>query len=395
MKMILSDKVEFLISRLNAGGHRADVVGGCVRDFLLGNVPGDYDMTTDATPEEMRTAFSDLRTVDTGIKHGTLTVILDSEPFEITTYRLDGEYSDNRHPDSVSFTRKLSEDLARRDFTVNAMCYNPYDGLTDLFGGIDDLKNKVLRAVGNPERRFCEDALRIMRALRFAATLNFTIEEKTSDAIFKTAHLLKNVSAERIYTEWKKLLSGVGAHRILTDYSSVISEVIPELSGMKLASESSFSSADAKIRELSLFAMANTEGCEKKFLSAMEGLRSDNKRKKFGEAVLSNYKEKTDTDTALNLLLIKVGEECTRGIVDLKILLGLSDISESESLSRLLSSGVCYRISDMKINGNDVANLGIRGKDIGEVLEKLLLEIAEGKVKNDRAALLSAVANFF
>lgn len=395
MKMILSDKVEFLISRLNEGGHRADVVGGCVRDFLLGNVPGDYDMTTDATPEEMRAAFSDLRTVDTGIKHGTLTVILDSEPFEITTYRLDGEYSDNRHPDSVSFTRKLSEDLARRDFTVNAMCYNPYDGLTDLFGGIDDLKNKVLRAVGNPERRFCEDALRIMRALRFAATLNFTIEEKTSDAIFKTAHLLKNVSAERIYTEWKKLLSGVGAHRILTDYSSVIAEVIPELSGMKLASESAFSSADAKIRELSLFAMANTEDCEKKFLSAMEGLRSDNKRKKFGEAVLSNYKEKTDTDTALNLLLIKVGEECTRGIVDLKILLGLSDISESESLSRLLSSGVCYRISDMKINGNDVANLGIRGKDIGEVLEKLLLEIAEGKVKNDRAALLSAVANFF
>ena len=393
-KMHLPKNAQLIISRLREAGYRADAVGGCVRDFLLGKTPGDYDITTDATPDEMRSVFRDFRTLDTGIKHGTLTVMLDSEPYEITTYRLDGEYKDNRHPDSVSFTRKLSEDLSRRDFTVNAMCYNHLDGITDLFGGKADLEAKIIRAVGDPIRRFTEDALRIMRALRFASTLDFTIDEKTSEAIFETAHLLKNVSAERIYVEWKKLIGGNGAYRILSEYSSVIGEVIPELSGVRLCTESKFTSANGKTRELSLFAATYSSSPDMEFLSAMSRLKSDNKHKKYGEAVLHSYKETTDTERALSVLLVKVGEEATRGIVDLRIVMGLSDISEAEMLEGLLSRGVCYRISDMKINGNDIAALGIRGKAIGEVLEKLIFDIAEGRVKNEREALLERVAKF-
>lgn len=393
-QMYLPKNAQLIISRLREAGHRADAVGGCVRDFLLGKIPGDYDITTDATPDEMRAVFSDFRTLDTGIKHGTLTVILDSEPYEITTYRLDGEYEDNRHPTSVSFTRKLTEDLSRRDFTVNAMCYNPLDGITDLFDGKADLKAKIIRAVGDPVRRFTEDALRIMRALRFASTLDFRIEEKTAAAILETASLLKNVSAERIYTEWKKLIGGDGAHRILSEYSSVIAEVIPELSGVRLCSEPGFSTADIKTRELSLFAATYEASPETHFSSAMARLKSDNKHKKYGEAVLGSYREKTDSERALSVLLVKVGEEVARGIIDLRIVLGLSNVYEAHMLEELLSRGICYRISDMKINGNDIAALGIRGRAIGEILERLIFDIAEGRVENDREALLLRVASF-
>ena len=223
---------KFIITRLNSNGYRGDIVGGCVRDYLLGKEPNDFDITTDALPDEMRRIFSDLKTVDTGIKHGTLTVIVDSVQYEVTTYRIDGEYSDNRHPDKVSFTNKLSDDLSRRDFTVNAMCYNEHDGVTDMFGGKEDLSARIIRAVGDPVLRFHEDSLRILRALRFAATLNFEIEKNTADAIFKTSSLLKNVSRERVYTEWKKLICGVGASRIIREYGSVIEVVIPELTSL-------------------------------------------------------------------------------------------------------------------------------------------------------------------
>ena len=172
-KMHLPKNVQYIISRLNECGFRADVVGGCVRDFLLGKAPVDYDVTTNAEPEEMKRVFRKEKTIETGIKHGTLTVLISGEPYEITTYRIDGEYSDNRRPDSVSFSRELTEDLARRDFTVNAICYNEKDGYTDKFSGIDDIKKRIIRAVGDPRKRFSEDALRIMRAVRFSSVLGF------------------------------------------------------------------------------------------------------------------------------------------------------------------------------------------------------------------------------
>ncbi len=389
--MNLPKGVEFIIDRLVAHNHRSDIVGGCVRDFLLGKEPNDYDVTTDATPEEMREIFSDVRIVDTGIKHGTLTVLYDGEPYEITTYRLDGEYSDNRHPDSVSFTRKLSDDLSRRDFTVNAMCYNHKDGFTDLFFGKEDLENRIIRAVGDPEKRFTEDALRILRALRFAATLDFAVDSETSRAIHKTAGLLERVSSERIYTEWKKLISGIGAYRILSEYADVIAVIIHELTGLKLPAKQLFDEADAKIRELSLFALTKGNDARNSFLKAMSALKCDNRHKNFGASVLENQNLKTESVSEITRLLISAGEEGARGVLSLKILLGLASKESRILLDELLGSGVCYRISDMKINGNDLSSLGIKGKAIGETLCRLLYLIADEKVKNEKEPLIEAV----
>ena len=204
MKIQLPEKVNRIITTLQKHGFEAYAVGGCVRDSFLGRVPGDWDITTSAAPEETKSLFA--RTFDTGIEHGTITVLLNGEGFEVTTYRIDGKYEDNRHPSKVQFTRSLSEDLLRRDFTINAMAYNEQDGLVDLFHGMEDLKKGVIRCVGNAEARFSEDALRILRAIRFSAQLGFEIEEETRQAIRKLAPNLSYISAERIQTELVKLL---------------------------------------------------------------------------------------------------------------------------------------------------------------------------------------------
>ena len=193
-----------IINMLNASGYEAYVVGGCVRDSLMGRKPNDWDVTTNATPVEVKNVFK--RTVDTGIKHGTVTVLESGDMIEVTTYRIDGEYADGRHPDKVEFTGQLSEDLKRRDFTVNAMAYHPTEGLVDLFGGTDDIEKKIIRCVGDPKERFGEDALRMMRAVRFAAVLDFEIEEKTWSAIKELANDLSKISGERIREEMVKTL---------------------------------------------------------------------------------------------------------------------------------------------------------------------------------------------
>lgn len=391
--MKIPEGAEFIISRLNLHGYRGDIVGGCVRDFLLGKEPNDYDITTDALPDKMREIFCDVRMVDTGIKHGTLTVIVDKVPYEVTTYRIDGEYTDNRHPDKVSFTDKLSDDLSRRDFTVNAMCYNDRDGLTDIFGGKEDLSRGIIRAVGDPVQRFSEDALRILRALRFAATLNFEIDPETSMAIFETAHLLKNVSRERIYIEWKKLIAGIGASRILRGYSGIISAVIPELANLDVSKlPSGFFEAEPEIRELALFAIASRERAKDSFISAMQGLHSDNKHRNFGKTVLESLDFNTENETDLRLLLVKIGAECALGTLRLKVLMNSADAKMLTMINQILASNPCYRISDMDINGNDLAQIGIKGKAIGDTLTRLLYMIAEGKLKNKKDELLK-VAN--
>ena len=209
MRFNLPSHVEYILATLEAAGYHAHIVGGSVRDLLLGKNPDDFDITTSALPEETKAVFSDKRTVDTGIKHGTVSLILDGKPYEITTYRLDGEYKDSRHPEAVYFTKNIVEDLSRRDFTVNAMAYNPTTGLVDPFGGRDDLKLGIIRAVGDPYVRFNEDALRILRGIRFSSVLGFKIEDKTSKAIREKRQLLSKVSAERIYVELKKMLSGI------------------------------------------------------------------------------------------------------------------------------------------------------------------------------------------
>ena len=382
-RFILPRNVKYIISELNKYGYRADIVGGCVRDILLAKEPFDYDITTNALPNEMKNVFSHHKVLETGIKHGTLTVIVDGVNYEITTYRLDGEYTDNRHPDSVLFTGDISLDLSRRDFTVNAMCYNDENGLTDLFGGIADLKNGIIRAVGEPRQRFQEDALRIVRALRFASTLDFKIESKTSDAIRECAGLLANVSSERIFTEWQKLIAGKGAHRVISEFSDIIGCVVPMLNISAMPDATEFENADSEIRELSLFALSVGEGAAQLFDEAMRKLKSDNKHRLFGVSVLNNITADTDSRISLIHLLIKGGVEVSLAVIKLKALLNIASPESEKMLVEILNSDACYKLSKLKVNGNDMRGFGLSGKEIGQELDRILLLVAEGKLENE------------
>jgi len=224
MKIILPEKVKFIIDTIADAGYEAFAVGGCVRDSILGRVPDDWDITTSAKPEQVKALFR--RTIDTGIAHGTVTVMLDKEGFEVTTYRIDGEYEDSRHPKEVIFTANLVEDLKRRDFTINAMAYNEKTGLVDVFGGTQDIERKMIRCVGDAEERFTEDALRIMRAIRFSAQLGYEIEERTGEAIRRLAGNLANISAERIQTELVKLMVSPHPDYLRTAYETGVTKII-------------------------------------------------------------------------------------------------------------------------------------------------------------------------
>lgn len=231
MRMDIPEKAAYIITRLTEHGFEAFAVGGCVRDAILGRVPGDWDITTSARPEQVKELFP--RTIDTGIQHGTVTVMLDKEGFEVTTYRIDGEYEDSRHPKSIEFTTNLVEDLKRRDFTINAMAYNPKVGLVDAFDGMGDLERRLIRCVGKAEERFDEDALRMLRAVRFAGQLGFSIHEDTRLAIRKNADTLKNISAERIRAELDKLLASKEPGLLMEAYEIGITRVIlPEWDAM-------------------------------------------------------------------------------------------------------------------------------------------------------------------
>lgn len=231
MEIILPKKVKIIIDTLCSQGYEAYAVGGCVRDSLLGRIPGDWDITTSAQPEEIKRLFR--KTIDTGIEHGTVTVMIDGEGFEVTTYRIDGEYEDSRHPSEVTFTRNLEEDLKRRDFTINAMAYNDQMGIVDIFGGMRDLEERIIRCVGNAKERFGEDALRILRAVRFAAQLGFEIEEQTKDGMKELAPTLANISAERIQVELVKTLISPHPGLLRTAYELGITRVIfPEFDRM-------------------------------------------------------------------------------------------------------------------------------------------------------------------
>lgn len=218
-----------VVERLERYGYEAYVVGGCVRDSLLGRTPKDWDVCTNALPEEVLRVFKRFHVIKTGLQHGTVTVMVSHQPVEVTTFRIDGTYTDNRHPDSVNFVSRVEEDLARRDFTVNAMAYNPTRGLVDAFGGQEDLRAGIIRCVGEPDARFNEDGLRILRALRFAARYHFGIETETAFSIHRNRHLLENVSVERIFVELKGILAGEGVLGMMQAFPDVFSVIIPEL----------------------------------------------------------------------------------------------------------------------------------------------------------------------
>lgn len=387
--MTLPGGARLIIDRLHQHGHRGDAVGGCVRDFLLGRPCNDYDIATDATPSVVKAIFSDLRTIDTGIQHGTVTVIADGESFEVTTYRIDGDYVDNRHPESVSFTSEIADDLSRRDFTVNAMAYNPYYGYTDLFGGVEDLAAKIIRAVGDPTTRFSEDALRILRAIRFAATLGFEIDPATAAAARSEQGRLSSVSVERIYVEISKLLAGKSAHRVLSDYPDII-ETALSISPTNLPDRERFVRAGYMARLTSIFYL-NGKGADD-FSLAMRRLKTDNRTRLIGESVLALYDSAAvDTDSDLLSLAQRGGKEVAGEVIDLGILLGRFAPEHRLRLDSLLDEGRAYRISDLKVGGNDLLSLGIKGKEIGSMLDLLLDLVIAERLENTKDALIAFV----
>lgn len=390
-KMTLPKDVLFIIERLNSSGFTAHVVGGSVRDSLIGRSLGDFDITTSALPSETKQVFSEYKTVDTGIKHGTVTLVLSGVPYEITTYRIDGDYKDNRHPDEVRFTDRIEEDLARRDFTVNAMAYDPTGGLVDPFFGSLDIERRIIRAVGDPYVRFGEDALRILRALRFASVLDFRIDERTSEAARDLAIRLDSISKERIYTELRKLISGENAYAVLCEYAEILGICMSGFVPSELPDKERFMRADYLTRISSIFYLNSSDPigeCDR----VLSDLKTDKFTRTHTISVLNAYKSES-FNGARDVLsaLSRYGEDVMRGALDLGILLGRYTDSEASIFDEALTSGIPYRISGLAVRGGDLTAKGIRGEKVGEVLSVLLSLVIDGKIENERSALLDYV----
>ena len=375
-----------IIECLYREGYEAYIVGGCVRDALLGRVPDDYDITTSASPQEIKRIFE--RTVDTGISHGTVTVIENGRPYEVTTFRVDGEYKDNRHPASVSYTTNVRDDLARRDFTVNALAYNDREGIVDAFSGIEDLKNGIIRCVRNPDERFSEDALRVLRGIRFSSVLGFKIEDETKQGIRKFANNLSSISSERIYVEWKKLLSGRGAYDVICDFKDVIEVFAEELKGIEMPPRDSFYGLSYDERQLVLFALCESSSA---FGTFAKRIKMDSKTRDTGIAVLDAIRELEPQNTDPRLFVIGKRDEVSLCSAKIAAALGKCESEALDEVKELIDSDAPRRVSQLKINGNDLKELGIRGEAIGETLAKALADVALGTVENEAESLLEYV----
>ena len=388
VNITLHKDVSYLLSRLENAGFEAYAVGGFVRDAILGREAGDCDITTSALPEEIKTVFSDLRTIDTGIKHGTVTVLYGGTPYEITTYRVDGEYADNRHPDTVTFTASLREDLARRDFTVNAMAYSDSRGLVDAFCGREDLADRLIRAVGEPERRFSEDALRILRALRFASVLDFEIDEATRIAIFSESYRLASVSAERILVELRKLIGGVGAYRIIREYERILLPLLRGITEIRLPDPTAFSNMTSEERMIALFYLS-AENPAVSFSDTMLALRTDRHTERFGTAVLSVMSSDLSGDRLCEATL-DFGREVVSSA--LTVLSHLSIESDAhDRFAELIESGAPTSIAELAIGGKELISIGYSGTDIGILLRKLTIAAMSGKVENTSDSLIEYI----
>lgn len=382
--MILSSGAKTVLGELHKNGFEAYIVGGCVRDSLMGITPHDFDVTTNALPEEISHCFSEYRTVNTGIRHGTVIVVVDGENIEVTTFRIDGEYTDNRRPSSVSFTDSLVDDLSRRDFTVNAMAYCEQTGIVDCFGGKEDIEKKLIRCVGDPVKRFGEDALRIMRAIRFSSVLGFDIEEKTSDAVTSLKDLLKNISVERIFSELKLLLMGKNAEEVLRKYLSVLKAPI---SCVCEKCHDSFKNApyDIFVR-LSLFLYGDPDDA----VNQLRALHSDNRIIKNVGELLSFRNSEILGEVFIRRLILGIGEEQTKRLLYIRYARSEIDNNDLDfllSLTERAASEGCFSLKNLKINGKDLLSLGISGEKTGIILNTLLRKVAEKELPNDREAL--------
>lgn len=386
MKFNLPQKIEYVLDILISNGHSAYIVGGCVRDLLCGKKPHDYDITTSATPDETQSLFE--KTIATGIKHGTITVIIDGEQIEVTTFRTESTYNDNRHPESVNFVRNVSDDLSRRDFTVNAMCYNNREGLIDLFGGQEDIKNNTLKAVGDAKTRFCEDALRILRLFRFAATIEFTIEKNTFDAAIECAPLLKNISAERIFTELKKAACGNNV--------SVISPLLDTNALLDFSLENTDLTVLQKLQnkeDLRVFALLYLTSTN--LQNTLNTLKCSNAFKDYCTKLFHLIKNEIKANKiGIKKALCTTDYEIVCDYFEyLKSVLNLDITSHMSLLKEIINSNEPYKISHLDITGNDIISLGFGGKQVGEKLEFLLNEVIKNPALNTREKLLDLICN--
>lgn len=373
----ISKGAEFVLARLEEAGFSAFAVGGSVRDFLMGKSPHDFDITTSATPEEMLSLFSDLTTFQSGITHGTVAVRIDGETVEITTFRTDGKYLDHRRPESVAFSRRLDDDLSRRDFTVNAMAYGKKEGIIDLFGGKEDIEKKLIRCVGEPERRFEEDALRILRALRFSSVLGFEIEEETKKQIHTKKSLLSFVSRERIAEELLKLIVGVRAKEVLEEYGDVF-EVLFE--GISPDAEAVVR-AEGRLARLTTFFYFSRD-FERDVIS-LNLPKAD--RRMLLSAVRALHDGVSDARRFISANGSRVSELFLSAYVAVN---GENDFSRL--FSKALLSGECITLDELEVKGEDIVALGVPpSKRVGEILGGLLNEVVSGKIKNERDLLLA------
>ena len=382
---------EFVLKRLHGAGYQAYVVGGCVRDTLLGRAPKDWDICTNALPQEMQRVFADCHVIETGLQHGTLTVMHNHEPFEVTTFRVDGEYTDHRHPDEVVFVSDVREDLSRRDFTVNAMAWSPETGVVDAFGGQEDLQKRLIRCVGEPEKRFDEDALRIMRALRFASVYGFAIDSATDAAIHALAHTLVGVAAERIRVELQKLLCGEGAGEILRAYPDVLQVIMPQLAKVDWPSTVAAVEAVARTETFRL-AMLLHQLTPADAKDVLVSLKPDNfTRDRVLMLVTNQDYPFQPTRHSLLTALSLFGETEVYELLAVREAKGAKDVAPlRDVLGDVLQDGICYNVKDMAVGGRDMLALDAKGKAVGECLSHLLSRLLAEELPNDRDALLAA-----
>ncbi len=423
------------IKMLEGAGYEAYSVGGAIRDTIMGNPAQDFDITTSATPEEMKRVFVNERTIETGIQHGTITLIVDGECVEITTYRLDGEYDDNRHPKSVEFTRALASDLERRDFTMNALAYNPTSNtLVDVFGGKEDISNGIIRAIGDPRVRFTEDALRILRAIRFSSSLGFKIEENTRDAMLECAPLLENISKERIATELNKFLCGKNVRNAILENYEILGYILPEIKKMHgFDQRNSWHIYD--ILEHTARVTENVEGVPHMRLMAFlhdigkvhtftvdengvghfyghNGVSAERAREFFNRYKYDNFtKERVcaiialhDTHIEADKVYIKkrmnrMGREAFFELLALqradnmaqnpaKTNMAHFDIVK-DMANEIIADEECFSLKHLALNGTSLIENGFKaGKQIGEILDFLLNEVIEGRAENEKNTLL-------
>jgi tRNA nucleotidyltransferase (CCA-adding enzyme) len=437
--MILPPQVNRAFDLLGAAGYEAFLVGGAVRDYVrCGCSAKDWDITTNAFPEQIKAVFRDYPVLETGLKHGTVTVIMDHLPLEITTYRVDGGYSDHRHPDSVRFTRSLREDLARRDFTMNALAYHPSVGIVDLVGGQEDIAHGRIRCVGDPERRFQEDALRMLRALRFASVFGMKLEDDAAEAVRRNGHLLRDVAAERVQGELTKMLCGAGVGDVLRDFAHVIAVPIPELTPMfgfdqknphhdkdvwgHTVSVTAHIQPEPVLRWSALLHDIGKPSC---FTLAEDGVGHfyghAKKSADLAETILKRLKlDRASQERIISLvrghdqplsaekkavrrLLNKYGPETVRQMIELhradtlgqsaRCMSRLADLERvSAVVEEILEEDGCFSLRDLAVNGRDMLALGKRGKAVGLALEKCLSAVMDERVPNERKALLDFAA---